>query len=783
FRQVTKDLPDIRKIEDYTPEAVSEVYSRDGVLIGEFLEKRRYPVKLSEVPLFVRNAFLAAEDAAFYSHPGINIVGILRALIVNLKQGKIKQGGSTITQQVVKNLLLSSEQTIRRKVREAVLAYQLERRLSKDEIFEIYLNQIYFGSGAYGLKAASRIYFRKEPQDLTLAEAAMLAGLPKAPSAYSPVKHFKRAKERQLYVLRRMVKAGFITKEAARAAKRQQLKIYGRPKTNFYTAPYFLSEVEKQFKVKWPQLDPKRDGLKIITTMDTKAQSAAVKALRWGLEDVSKRRGWRGPINYFPVDAVDNYEVLYGQFIPEKLEENKFYPALVLSVSKKNGITLKIGEKMGWMPLNSIKWAKKRLVKGKFNLDEHTEWTPLRAVLRRGDVVTVKVKQEEKKDGIYRVELSQEPEVEGALVLINPFSGEVWAMVGGYSWERSKFNRATQAFRQPGSAFKPIVYLTAIDKFNYTPATIVYDSPRAFRVGDDYWIPNNFDKKFLGPITLQLALERSRNLVSADIISRIGVDSVIEYARKLGIKSPLGRNLSLSLGSSELTLLELTRAYGVFPAQGMLFPTIYINKILDRNGEVIYSADEERIKEAKQVVDPKSAFIMVNMMRGVVERGTGWRVRALKRPAAGKTGTSNDLMDAWFIGYTPEWVCGVWVGFDVKKTIGEHETGGRAAAPIWLKFMQNFLKQQEQKKYQELLKEAKEESELLGVSYTLPQEVKPADFTPPEGLETAWINRFTGELSSPDDVNTVKEYFLPGTVPSAESTQEEKESYFEDAYL
>ncbi|MCB0321323.1 MAG: transglycosylase domain-containing protein, partial [Bdellovibrionales bacterium] len=558
------------RIEDYQPPAVSRVLSRDGTLIGEFFVERRYPVSIDEIPLHVRNAFLAAEDANFYSHPGIDVVSIFRAVVKNLKSRSASQGASTITQQVVKNLLLTSKKKLTRKIKEALLAYQIEQKLSKDEILQIYLNHIFFGNGAYGIKSAAQSYYHKELADLTIAEAALLAGLVKAPSRYSPLANPKLAFSRQRYVLGQMAEAGFITKEEAEAGREEELTFYPSHSSTLLEAPFYTTEVRRLFLEKFPALDLDEDGYTIETAVDVGASKLAVQALRDGVDAVDKRRGWRGPIDYFADAAPDTFLSKYGQESLSTSDFTKKYPALVTGNFGRTVSVLLGDRSTGEFVLADSSWANRRLSE-----NGGVRGESLSSVLRVGDVVEVSLYRDEanKQQEIRRVRFDQTPEVEGALVLIEPSTGEVRALVGGYDYQRSQFNRATQSYRQPGSSFKPVVYLAAIDAFGYTPASIVYDEPRTFKVGDQYWTPGNFDESFLGPITLRNALEKSRNLVSADIISRIGVESAIHYARKLGIESPLGANLSLSLGSSEVTLLELARAYGVFANRGVLVPS------------------------------------------------------------------------------------------------------------------------------------------------------------------------------------------------------------------
>lgn len=795
YYYITRDLPQLSTIEDYKPAAVSKVYANDGTLIAEFFhDERRYPVKFKDVPAMVRNCFIAAEDASFYQHKGIDPQSIIRAFVKNLQTGSAKQGGSTITQQVVKNLLLTSEKKVTRKIKEAILSYRLEERFSKDEILEIYLNQIPFGNSAYGIKAAAWVYFQKQLDQLTLGEAALLAGLPKGPSKYSPIKNMKAAKRRQGYVLSQMVKAGFAKKEDADAAVNQEVVLNLAGPQNIYHAPYYVREVRTILGERWKDYNPDIDGLEIYTAVDLKAEAMAIKGLRKGLKEIDKRRGWRGPIKTMPTADIAQFNKEYVDSLPTEIEPGEAYPALVTYVSPVRGSArVSFGDFSGSVDLKAAQWARRRL-----DREDHVTSIQVENSVKVGDVIEVSVeppadtptkgkenekepvKEEdvEKNKAQLTLVLDQTPEIEGATVMLDPSSGKVNAIVGGYSYQRSVFNRATQSLRQPGSTFKPIVYLTAIDGYRYTPATIVYDTPRTFRIGDQVWTPGNFDEKYLGGITLRTALEKSRNLVSVDIISRIGVDPVIQYAKKLGITTKLGRNLSLSLGSSELTLMELTRAYGVFAAKGVLFDSVLVTKIVDRNGTVVYDYETEKLTNAKQAISENSAFIMANMMKGVIEHGTGYKVKAIGRPVAGKTGTSNDQMDAWFIGYTPDWVCGVWTGFDVKKEIGAKETGGAVAAPIWLYIMKDFLAYEDKLKYERLVEESKQEAERLGIEYVPPDPLEPLDFSVPDGVDPFWVDKQTGLLSSPGSSGAIYEYFIKGTEPQRASPDEEDTSSY-----
>jgi penicillin-binding protein 1A len=769
----SRDLPDFQSIRDYQPFLTTQVYASDGQPVGEFFEERRYLVSIDQIPLHVRQAFLAAEDASFYHHPGIDLISIARAMLKNLQMGSVKQGGSTITQQVVKNLLLSRERSLERKVKEAILAYRIETQLTKDEILSLYLNQIFLGNTAYGIQSAARSYYHKDVQELSIAEAAMLAGLPKAPSKYSPVSNYKAARGRQMYVINQMEQVGFIKKQQAAAAREEDVKVYRASKQPFSQAQYYISEVRRIMERDWGQYSLEVDGLQIQTALDLDAYNLAELAARRGLKEVDKRRGWRGPIDQ-GLDVktfLTKYEpILYSA---DHSFNELVFPALVLEVDRKSEtatVVLDSNLQEYIIPIKAAQWAGKSIDK-----EDRASWKKAIEQIKPSDVIevspifkeseqdstesTVALKNDSNLNNPLSFGLDQTPVLEAAVVLLDPHSGLVPAIIGGFDYRRSVFNRATQSLRQPGSAFKPIVYLAAIDGHGYAANTIVHDEPRTFRVGDEYWTPGNFDSKYMGPITLRVALEKSRNLVSAEITSNIGVDSVVKYARKLGLTTKVGRNLSLSLGSSEVIPLELTRAYGVFPAGGLLYESVFITQIKDRHGKIIFDYRHDLINRTKQVIPETSAFIMANLMKGVVTDGTGYRVKALGRPAAGKTGTSNDQMDAWFIGYTPEWVCGVWTGFDQKKAIGSKETGGVVSAPIWLYLMQPFLNQRDQKLLKLADQAARSESDAYGITYAKREELEPEDFTIPQGVEAAWVSKFSGRVAPAGGSGVVLEYF------------------------
>lgn len=777
YYRFTRDLPKLEKISDYRPNAVSSIYAVDGALIGEAYEERRYPVPISEIPQLIKNAFLAAEDANFYQHPGIDVISIFRAAWVNFRQKSFAQGASTITQQVVKSLLLTKEKTFERKVKEAILAYKIEEALTKDEIFSIYLNEIYLGSHAYGIKAAAKVHFHKNLSEVTIAEAAFLAALPKKPGALSRPENRADAFQRQKYVLSRMLVNKMISPVEKAAAEQEEVTIYPPNNQKIFHAPYFVSHVltllENIPVDKNKTVLSGVGGYEIHTTVDLPGNDLAQQALQRGLREIDKRRGWRGPLlaldkktlplllqKLHGVDAssisipenvsddllraywIDCSTRMLVSVCPRSVDElkpNEIFRALVRE--KKGPVArIQVGQTVGTVDLSKATWANKFLGK-----NERGVGINIQQFIMPGHVIEVSLQKSPAAPSAELVfELDQTPDLEGAFVVANVLTGMVQAIVGGYDYRRSVFNRATQGMRQPGSSFKPFIYLSALDNLHYTPSTIVPDSPISMMGGDgQLWSPGNFDHKFLGPIPLRTALQRSRNVVSVYLLRAMGVDRAIEAARKLGITTPIPREMSISLGTAEVTLIELIRAYGTFAAGGWLSDTLVITQIKDRDGKVVY---QKRPRQEK-VISEETAFIMANMMKGVVERGTATVVNKLGRPVGGKTGTTNEHMDAWFIGFTPEWVGGVWVGFDQKKMIGRMETGGKAAAPIFVYFMEEFLK----------------DTPIL-------------DFDIPDGVVPVLVNRNSGRPTSPDDPNAFYEYFKIGTEPQGAIPQDGVES-------
>ena len=733
FYRVTRNLPQIGSLQDYEPPIVTTVYAADNTPIAEFYVERRIVVPLERIPQKLIEAFVSAEDSRFFEHEGIDFLGILRALWKNIKAGGIVQGGSTITQQVTKSLLLSPERSFSRKLKEAILAYRIEKHLSKQEILFLYLNQIYLGHGAYGVQAAAQNYFGKNVEELNLAECATLAGLPQAPSRYSPYSHPERAKERQVYVLNRMVADGYITTNEAAEALAYELKVKEREDWDIGSVPYFSEHIRRYLEEKYGEETLYREGLKVYTTIDVAFQKTAQKALEKGLYELDKRQGYRGPLKHLAPEEIETFfKDLQESGEERKLEKGAVVKGVVVAVSKQEKtVSVRLDGSLGTLPLANMEWARKpdpEIAYGTVKVTDPTK------VLKVGDVILVRLLEEDSKTKGWILTLEQEPEVQGALLCMENSTGYVKAMVGGLDFNKSQFNRAIQSRRQPGSAFKPFTYAAALDK-GYTPATIIIDSPIIYTDAemDFKWKPKNYKEKFYGPTLLRSALIFSRNVVTIKILRDIGIDYVIDYARRFGITSPLSRDLSLALGSSGVSLLELTNAYSVFADLGELVSPIFITKVVDRHGNIL----EEHTIQKERVLEKDTAYIMTHLLQEVVKYGTGWRARALKRPAAGKTGTTNKLQDAWFIGFTPEYVSGVWVGFDDDRTLGKYETGSRAASPIWVDFTTAILKD------------------------------KPVNvFTVPENVVFAKIDPKTGLLAKPEDGNAVFEAFKEGTAPT-----------------
>jgi penicillin-binding protein 1A len=759
YLYVDGSLPRVDTLEDYHPPVISRVFSDDGTVIAEYARERRIVVPVSRMPQQLIQAFVSAEDSQFFEHGGIDFGSILRAAFKDLMAGKIVQGGSTITQQVAKSLLLTPEKKFSRKFKEAILAWRMEKKLSKKDILYLYLNQIYLGHGAYGVEEASETYFDKDVKDLNLAECAMLAGLPQAPSRYSPYDHFDRAKDRQKYVLGRMVENHYITPQEAKAAYQQKIVIHSRVLPHVQDAGYFTEQVRRYLEDTYGAKTLYEGGLQVYTTMNLRMQEAARKAVRHNLRNVDKREGYRGPDKVFSPEEQAAFLSKQTGELADAPPQAGAVLAGVLTGKDGSNLLVRVGPYRGTIPLASARWAGPirvvpRSAKPSGNVD-HTE-----TQLPVGSRLLVRVK-EPASDGTLHLSLEQKPKVQGALVAMDPRNGDIRAMVGGYDFAKSQFNRVLQAHRLSGSAIKPIIYAAALDK-GYTPATIILDTPIIYKETtptgqENEWKPQNYEEKFNGPVSFRTALAHSYNVITIKILQDIGVEYAINYARKLGIESPLNHDLTLALGSSAITPMELARAYAVFADGGVRTTPTYITKITDRNNRVLESVDPADFPQGpgpgqhlihqntERVISPETAYLVTNLMESVIRHGTGWRAKALRRPAAGKTGTTNDLKDAWFGGFVPQLVAVSWVGYDHARNLGKHETGSRAAAPAWVAFMKQAVKG-----------------------------MPPLNFHPPDDIVFRPIDPKTGLLATADDPNARIECFAPGTAPVHYAVDEKK---------
>ncbi|MCP4036175.1 MAG: PBP1A family penicillin-binding protein [bacterium] len=825
-----QDLPDLRTVEDYQPALTSRVLDYKGRLIGTFETERRELVPIGSLPEHVGLAFVAAEDSKFFEHGGIDWVSIVRAAWVDLRARGIKQGASTITMQLVKQMLLSPEKRFSRKLREMVLAREIEQHFTKDEILYLYLNQIYYGSGAWGIQEAARTYFGKPAADLSISEAALLAGLPQRPSAYSPFANPELAEGRRKYVLKRMMEDKIITQEGYEEQLANPPALAERKHNeDLIAAKHFTEEVRRYLFERIGGDKVLEGGLVIETTLDIELQKAAHKAVRKGLEDHDRRRGYTGPIREVPATdltielakiAETNELAPDEQGVLRELEVGEIAEGVVVSVDPDLDLaTIAFAPGVeGQAALADVEWARKADVKRRprpvknisqvFSVgdvanfvrlegeplvapeeseeEEKEEATPALGDLI-GDLLGTNP-PEPKAVPLARVSIHQIPEVEGALLSMDVETGDVRAMVGGYDYDRSQFNRATQALRQPGSAFKPFIYGAALSR-GYTPVSTLYDRPAVYEdpVSGFVWRPQNYGRHFYGPMPMRAALVRSVNNATVHLFRDVGVDYVIDYARRLGIQSPLSRDLSLALGSSSVDLVELTSAYAVFPNRGRRVTPRFIAKVTDRKGNVLLedvplgsqpppilrplefdnieaellantggSEDVDKpalvigagypdaeIIPTDEVISEAAAYLMCDLLQAVVKdpRGTGWRLRNLGRPLAGKTGTTNDQKDAWFMGFSPGIVTGVWVGRDDSTILGWGETGSRAAAPIWVDYMKVALDGRPTQNFQE-----------------------------PEHIVTVRIDRNNGLLADSATTDAYFQPFLEGTEPSESST-------------
>jgi len=862
FYSMAASLPQMIAVEDYKPLLVTEVYARGGEKIGEYFRENRKLIPYEKVPKRLIQAFLAAEDDQFFEHKGVNYVAILRAFLINISKGEKRQGASTITQQVARGLLLSSEKTYTRKIKEIILAHRMEQNLTKEEILYLYLNQIYFGEGAYGIVAAAETYFRKTVDQLTLAEMAILAGLPQAPSSYSPTNSPQKAKARQRYVLDRMETVGYITPEEKKQALEEPVTIY-MSKEYRQVAPYFVETLRQLLVQELGEKAVLDEGLRVYTSIDYEAQVEATTQVQEGLRALDKRQGWRGPLKNLstpeeqeefllasrrklkhekaPIRIIqpDGNLVAEGPLtlyqkkdekgavisnIPEYIQKGQIVEGLVTKVDDENGlVTVRFAEGQGMIDIEEMDWARKP------DPSVNARYAPKikkpSEALKVGDVIHVRVvgdkfhsarierelaqkrsrnpKTPSSADELLadlenyaHLQLEQEPLVEGALLAFDLKTNEVIAMVGGKEFIRNKneFNRTLQAKRQSGSSFKTIIYASALDK-GFTPATPIQDAPIVYETktdGDEEgqgdvktWKPHNHGQRFTGDILFRTALIKSLNIPAVKVLEAVGIPWAVDYAQRLGVFSPLNQDLSLVLGSSSVTLYEMTKVFSHFARLGKRIRPIVIHKVLDKDSNVLLenvsldirfekdiaeidqkfearrkaylermsSAQPDATPEADrkhqeppfffedpdQLIRPQTAYVMTTLLSGVINEpgGTAAAARALGRPAAGKTGSTNGYFDAWFVGYTPQIATGVWVGFDEEKTLGAGEVGGRVALPIWVEFMKAAHKD-------------------------LPVE----DFPVPPGVVFANIDNESGRLASVSSTHVVRQAFIQGTEPS-----------------
>ncbi|WP_323738376.1 penicillin-binding protein 1A [Candidatus Trichorickettsia mobilis] len=686
----SKDLPDYSQLANYHPPSVTRIYSRDGKLIEEYAVEHRVFVPIGSIPHSLIEAFIAAEDKNFFTHPGVDIFGIIRAAITNISnmlQHRRVEGGSTITQQVVKNFLLTPERSLERKIKEAILSYMISQTFTKEQILELYLNQLYLGHSAYGVAAAAQSYFNKSVEELNLSESALLAGLPKAPSAFNPEKNYARAKERRDYVISRMLEDGYITQASALEAIASPITLVKRDRTETVTAGYYAEKVRDEAVQIFGKEDFYKGGLTIITALDTKIQACAEQALRHGIREYDRKHGFHGKIT--------NINLEHWQTALAKMEKPpsllEYELAVVLEVSDKHA---KIGlqnSKISTIPLTEMQWTGSNLKSAK-------------SLLNKGDVIIVEaIKNNHELYGLRQI-----PLVNGGIIVLNPTTGEVLASLGGYDFSTSKFDRATQALRQPGSLSKTFVYLAALEN-NVQPNKIFTDGPIEINqgVGMPSWRPKNYKGDFLGEVTMRTGLEKSRNLVTVRVAQTVGLNKVAEIIKRFGINNEPKKVYSMVLGSIETTLEKMTIAYAIIANSGKKVVPKYIALIKDRNGKVIYRNNTEKCEgctiqhlqdsippiiisqEPRLITDEASAYQITSMLTGVVERGTAGKAKKLGKIIAGKTGTTNDSLDTWFIGFTPRIVVGTYVGYDTPKTLGRTATGSSVALPIFIHFMEN----------------------------------------------------------------------------------------------
>jgi penicillin-binding protein 1A len=734
------DLPEISALDHYNPNTITRVYSGNGELIGDFAVERRLVVGYDDISPFFRQALIASEDAGFDTHVGLSVSAILLRLsrdVIDGIEAKFAHratrpaGASTLTQQLARNLFPEAvgyrigDISLERKIKEAIVAVQIEKRYTKREILTLYANQMLFGHGTYGIEAASHLYFGKTAKELTLEEAALLAGIIQSPARQSPYVNMDAAKRRRTYVLQRMADEGYISQQQAETANKTPITLAGQPKQPQSIAPFFLEEIRKYLERQYGAKALYESGLSVTTTLDPTLQQVANHAIQNGLRRLDKDRGWRRDKRNV-IAQGKTIESFKDERWPRPIREGDIVPAIVVSIAagktpSANSARLTIGKYHAELTKEGFAW---------------THRTNAADLFKAGDVIDVEIKKLDEESGTATVSLEQTPVVEGALVAIDNKTGQIRAMVGGWDFNRSKFNRAVQAMRQMGSTFKPIVYTTAIDR-GFTPVSIIIDEPVSYTsdIGQVY-APNNYDHKFEGAITLRRALEDSRNIPAIKMMETVGPKNVLGYAKRFGFEEDFPPYLAIALGAGDATLMEVTSAYTVFPNQGVRMKPFDILKVMDRDGNLL----EENRSEPIDVIRADTAFVMTNLLRGVVLRGTAEAAASIDWPLAGKTGTVDDNTDAWFIGFDPDITVGVWTGLDEKKTLGRTETGAVAALPIWMEFMKAYIAGRTDKDHR-------------------------PEFQAPGNIVFLPVDKATGNVTTADTAGSISEAFIAGTQP------------------
>ncbi len=800
-----RGLPEIPTLDEYRPPIVTEMVSADGQLSGEFFRERRKVVPYERIPKQLVQAFVASEDQNFFAHGGIDLKGTLRAALNTYVLRKNVQGGSTITQQTAKSILISAEgfakgtqRSLARKLRELILARRLERAFTKEQILWLYMNGVYLGHHSYGVQAAAENYYRKNVADLSLGEAALIAGLPQAPSRYSPFRRTESgeavegaegpAKARRRYVLRRMREEGMITRDEEQAANAAEIRVFGVDDVFRETAPFYVEHARRHVVERYGNERLLQDGLRVELAMDLEKQRAAQAAMLKGLQEVDHRQGYWGPVAHVEGEEAATLQAQLARAWPKgELATGQYCVGVVTRVDDKAAVAeVQVGENQGLLPVSGLRWARKP--NPEVNYQEALV-SRVSSAVKAGDVVVLR--RVERKELVAREQglaigrskdvpegpllftLEQEPKLQGALVSVDPWTSYVAAMVGGYDFDASEFNRAFQSCRQPGSAFKPVVYSAAVDKLDFTPATILTDAPLVYRSTEDSWKPQNYGQDFKGDVTVRTALVQSMNIPAVKtyeaLASKLGYPVLADWAKELGLTTPVKQELGSALGSSCVHLWELTNVYAIFARYGERRPSTFVKRVLDRDGRVLEDHTDYRdpwvplsarlaggVAEAArprhQVMDERSAYILVHLMQEVATVGTGARAARLGKPAAGKTGTTNDSFDTWFLGFTHDLATGVWLGFDKnEQPLGRYETGGHASLPIWLDYM----------------------------SVALQDRPQPA-FEPPAGVVMVRIDPETGKAVSEDE-RGVLEPFKQGTEPSL-TAAEQKQVQVEDLF-